>query len=737
MADATSDVAGQLSGNADEAPSPTGIGARAGDHLRRAARFWRSPPDQPSWARPALLAIAAVAALTYAWGIGGVNLEPFYGSAARSMSESWSNWFFGSVDPWGTVTVDKLPGALWVQALSLRLFGFHLWAIVLPQVIEGTLTVLVLYRVVRRVAGSGAGLVAAAVLAVSPVTVLLNRANISDSLLILLLVLAADAATRALITGRVQSLAMAGLWVGLAFQTKMLQAWLVLPALYLAYLVAAPAASLMRRFGHVALSGLVVIVVSLSYMTAVAVVPAHDRPYVDGSCDNSIFSQVFLYNGLNRFSGTELSQAGCSKPWSYQTAAFEGGLALGLNSAKVPPGGNRLLTGVFGRNDAWIAVPSAVAAAALLLRRRRRDGSPVPRTDPVRAQALLWTTWWLLTGAFFSVGHYLQPYYVAVLIPPMAALCGMGFWLAWHRRQRTVTRVVMAVVVVASSAYALWLLPLSFGVRTAVMVSLIVASATTVVVVVWSCIRGPRSSWSVPTAILVGSATLLVSSCWASGTVVATGLGPFDSPYEPSAVVYQSQIRPRLARNNWPELTGGIAKLPPSVSAEAIEGSALAGYLIMATGREFLPVGGFTGQVPDPHRGPVDPLRAPGAGRPGQCGRQTVDRQSRHALGGHPLHPLHRPGLDLCQPRHQVPAVPVRPLPGRRRRQRMRSQPTGCGWRRRGVRQRGVIPHDPVHRPPGCSVTRSVPDRKASGGQLIGSTASALRRWSGSRVSPE
>ena len=189
------------------------------------------------------MAIAAVAALSYAWGIGSVNLEPLYGSAARSMSESWSNWFFGAADPWGTVSLDKLPGAIWVQALSLRLFGFHLWAIVLPQVIEGTLTVLVLYRAVRRMAGPGAGLVAAAVLAVSPVTVLLNRANISDSLLILLLVLAADATSRALISGRVQSLMMAGVWVGLAFQTKMLQAWLVLPSLYLAYLVAAPAAS--------------------------------------------------------------------------------------------------------------------------------------------------------------------------------------------------------------------------------------------------------------------------------------------------------------------------------------------------------------------------------------------------------------------------------------------------------------------------------------------------------------
>jgi 4-amino-4-deoxy-L-arabinose transferase-like glycosyltransferase len=121
--------------------------------------------------------------------MNGASLEAFYGAAARSMSSSWHNFFFGAFDPAGTVTLDKLPGALWPQALSLRIFGFHIWALVLPQVIEGVLTVLVLYRAVRRLAGPIAGIVAAAALASSPVTVALNRGNVADSLLILLAVL--------------------------------------------------------------------------------------------------------------------------------------------------------------------------------------------------------------------------------------------------------------------------------------------------------------------------------------------------------------------------------------------------------------------------------------------------------------------------------------------------------------------------------------------------------------------
>jgi 4-amino-4-deoxy-L-arabinose transferase-like glycosyltransferase len=162
--------------------------------------------------------------------MAGASVEPFYGAAARSMSESWHDFIFGAFDPAGTVTVDKLPGALWVQALSLRILGFHIWALVLPQVAEGAATILVLYRAARRLAGPAAGLTAAAVLAVTPVTVLLGRGNVSDSLLILLLVLAADATSAALLSGSLRMLLLAGVWVGLAFQAKMVQAWLALPA---------------------------------------------------------------------------------------------------------------------------------------------------------------------------------------------------------------------------------------------------------------------------------------------------------------------------------------------------------------------------------------------------------------------------------------------------------------------------------------------------------------------------
>ncbi|HEY1828313.1 MAG TPA: glycosyltransferase family 39 protein, partial [Acidimicrobiales bacterium] len=363
--------------------------------------------------------MAALAALSYGWAMANAQLEPFYGSAARSMAENWHNFIFGAVDPWGTVSVDKLPGALWFQALSLRVFGFHVWALVLPQVVEGTLTILVLFRAVRRVAGAGAGLIAALVMASSPIVILLDHGNISDTLLILFLVLAADATMRGVLENRPRSLLLAGLWVGLAFQTKMLQAWLILPALYATYLLAAPIASRARRLWHIALSAVVVLVVSLSWMTAVSIVPAQDRPYVDGSCNNSLFDQVFLYNGLHRLAPALDRSSGCHTLTPYLVAQGRFAAKVGINTAGIAPAWDRLITGVFGHDDAWLLPATVIATIGIFLSRRRK-----PRTDPLRAVAVLWSLWLVLSFGFFSGGVYLNSYYVAELLPAIAVLCG-------------------------------------------------------------------------------------------------------------------------------------------------------------------------------------------------------------------------------------------------------------------------------------------------------------------------
>ena len=556
---------------------------------RRLLTVWRSPADQPSWARPALLAIAALAALAYGWGMPGASVEPFYGAAARSMSESWHDFIFGAFDPAGTVTVDKLPGALWLQALSLRIFGFHIWAIVLPQVVEGVLTILVLYRAVRRLAGPAAGLIAAAVLAVTPVTVLLGRGNVSDSLLILLLVLAADATTAALLSGSLRQLLLAGVWVGLAFQAKMIQAWLVLPALAAAYLLAAPAVRLRTRWAHVALAGLVTIVVSLLWMSAVSLVPAHDRPYVDGTANDSLYTQVFDYNGLGRLTGDWATTAGPPSP--VIVSAVEHGQPLTAPTRAVKPGWDRLLTGLFAADAGWL-LPAAIASAlAVFLTRRRRD-----RRDPLRAAVVLWAAWWLVLAVFFSAGTYLNSYYVAALVPAVAALCGIGLAAGGAAPWPARTRRLVAVTVLASVGYGAYLLAgTATGPAVLTVMALILAATAAGLLLMPVASKGGHV-----TAVGFAGAAMLLLPAAASVSCVARELGPFDTPFESALAVRISHTLAAAA----PRLTLAgqqlAAHAPPGTALFSTDTSGLAASNILYSGREVLPIGGYLGNVPAP-----------------------------------------------------------------------------------------------------------------------------------------
>jgi 4-amino-4-deoxy-L-arabinose transferase-like glycosyltransferase len=569
----------------ETAPAP----ASGGPGWRRFLTPWRSPADQPAWARPALLATAAVAAVAYSWGMAGASVESFYGAAARSMSESWHDFIFGAFDPAGTVTVDKLPGALWVQALSLRVFGFHIWALVLPQAVEGVLTVLVLYQAVRRLAGPAAGLTAAAVLAVMPVTVLLGRGNVSDSLLILLLVLAADAMSAALLTGSLRQLLLAGVWVALAFQAKMIQAWLVLPALAAAYLVAAPAARLRTRCAHVALAGLVTAVVSLSWMTAVSLVPSQNRPYVDGSGDDSVYTQVFDYNGLGRLTGNWASLAGPPSP--IVVAAKESGQLLTAETIGIKASWHRLLAGPFAADTGWL-LPAAVAGALGVLISRRREG----RRDPLRAAVVLWGGWWLVLAVFFSVGTFINSYYVAALVPPVAALCGTGIAACGPRPWPDRVRLIVAATVLGCAGYSAYLMS---GTASGPVVLTVAALVVAVAAVAQLLLHASGKAGHLTAVAFAGAAVLLLPVA-ASVNCVIGGLGPFDTPFESSKTAHNNQALAAAA----PAITSAAQRLelqtPPGDALFGTDTSGLAQNYILYSGKEVLPIGGFLGNVPAP-----------------------------------------------------------------------------------------------------------------------------------------
>jgi len=576
--------------------------------------------------RLALAAIAVVAGLFYAWALGQDTLEYYYGAAVRSMSMSWHDFIFGAFDPAGTITLDKLPGAFWLQALSVRAFGFHPWALVLPQVIEGIVTVLVLYRAVARLAGPAAGLIAALILAVSPATVALDRGNISDSLMILLLVLAADAVSAAIagedgrfgrLGGATGRLVLAGVWVGLAFQAKMIEAWMVLPAMGLAYLLAGPGPAA-RRAGQLVIAGVVAGLVSVSWMTAVSLVPAADRPYVDGSHDDSTFVQVFSYNGFLRFGDQTPQQllAGTLRPTTAQasSAAAPATATAPPSPATAPPtpatapptratappthatAPDRLLRGDLGRDTGWL-IPAAAAVALWGLASRRRR----PRSDPLRACFVLWGVWLVTLFAVFSAITTINAYYTAALSPPVAAIIGAGTAAAWSGERTTVARPVGLELVVAGTAgYAAWLVS-SSGARVPgwLVPAIIAVAAAAIGISVWSLLAPRAGVWA--GALAAGLVSVALVPAVASASLAASSRGAFDTPFEPAQTAQAvEQARHKVAAFNVASLQDLQEGAPYLMAAET---GVVPSLVIYDSGLEALPIGGLTGTIPSPTLG--------------------------------------------------------------------------------------------------------------------------------------
>ncbi|MGA3147910.1 MAG: glycosyltransferase family 39 protein [Acidimicrobiales bacterium] len=540
-----------------------------------------------------LLVITALSVVLTTWR-GATYLEGYYAAAVRSMSMSWHNFFFAAFDPAATVSLDKLPGAFWIQALSVRAFGVNAWAIVLPQVLEGACSILVLYRIVRRLSGPMAGLMAAFVMAVSPATVALNRGNISDTLMVLLLLLAADAVVAALTTGRQTNMVLAGLWVGLAFQAKMVEAWLVLPALGLAFMVAAPG-NWRRRLIRIGAMAAVAAVVSFSWMSAVTLTAQSTRPYVDGSHNDSLFQQVFVYNGFGR-----LDQA---SPNQLLTRAI--GIRI---PPPPPPGWNRLLTGAFGRDIGWLLPAALIALIAVLVDSRGR-----PRGDPARATAVLWGTWLLVLTVVFSVGSSINSYYTAALSPAIAGLIGAGSVLAWRRRASIWARLTVAATALVTATYAAWLLPAAGTGLPGWLEPAVLTAGTVMVGAVLVSLWPPARAALLPVSLAASVVAVVLVPSVASVSIAAERLGPFDTPFQPVAVT--------LGVRAFFTVTSATTRLLPTLEQVrrgapflmATQTSALAAPFIFVSGQEVLPIGGYTGTIPEPSLATLESMVHAGA----------------------------------------------------------------------------------------------------------------------------
>ncbi|MER5937872.1 glycosyltransferase family 39 protein [Streptomyces sp. NPDC001928] len=462
-----------------------------------------APPDKaPRWSLPALLAILILAAVLYSWNLSGSDLNSFYSAAVLSGTQSWKAWFFGSLDAGNFLTVDKPPFATMVMGLSCRIFGYGTWQMMLPMVLVALATIWIVHASVKRVWGHGAATVAALVLALTPITVAINRDNNPDTLLVFLMAGGAALALRAVHNGKLLPLVGSAVCFGLAFNTKMLQAYIALPAVFAVYLYAAKP-KLIKRVVNLLIAGVALAVSSFWWAAAVSLVPAEDRPYIGGSTDGSAWDLIMGYNGLGRILGGEGNGGGGGGGGG---GGFSGTAGLG-----------RLFNDILGGQISWLIPFAAIACVGGLVLRGR-----APRTDLTRAALLLWGGWTALHYLTFAMAEgTMHPYYTTALAPGIAALCaGGGVMLlrafradkrwAWVLPAGLGITAVWAVVLLRrASGWNTWLWPAIAVVMALAIVGLLVfrsASgmrvrllAASVAAAVVAAVAGPAAyAWSVP-----------------------------------------------------------------------------------------------------------------------------------------------------------------------------------------------------------------------------------------------
>jgi 4-amino-4-deoxy-L-arabinose transferase-like glycosyltransferase len=451
------------------------------------------------WHRLALGAVLLLAAVLNFWQLGRLGYpNSYYAAAVKSMLQSWHNFFFVSFDPGGFVSIDKPPLGFWIETASARLFGFSAFSLLLPEALAGVLSVAVLYRLVARVWGSGAGLLAALFLALTPVSVVTARNNTIDSLLVLSVLLAAWAVSRAAESGRLRWLLLCAVLVGLGFNIKMLDAYLVVPAFGLMYLLCARTGWL-TRISHLALSTLVMLGVSLSWAVVVDLTPAGARPFVGSSGDNSALNLALGYNGLQRLTGGAGTPGGGGAGGN---GLFNGG----------PAGLFRLIGTTLGGQVSWLLILAVLGLAVAVI------SVPWRRLDGRGRSLILWGTWLLVVGAFFSVAEFFHPYYTVMLAPAISALAAIGVSVLWRSYRNGERRGWLLPVVLLATAgvqayilrdyptWSRWLTPLVVGACALAALALIVAR-----------LRLRRVTWvALAAAGLALTALLAAPTTWAA-----------------------------------------------------------------------------------------------------------------------------------------------------------------------------------------------------------------------------
>ncbi|MGA9396982.1 MAG: glycosyltransferase family 39 protein [Anaerolineaceae bacterium] len=568
----------------------------------------------------------------------------YYAATVKSMLSSWHNFFYAAFEPGGSVSVDKPPLGFWLQALSAYFLGVNGFSLALPQALAGVLSIPLLFSMIKRPFGPWAGLVAALFLSITPITVVTERNNTIDGTLVLVLLLAIWALLKSIRSGKFRYLLLSMFLISIGFNIKMLQAYMILPAVYLVYLIAAPH-RWWKRLLHLAAGTILLVAISLAWIVAFDLTPVSKRPFAGSSTDNSMLELVIGHNGLERLGrirplarlqgGTNPEAPGMPPtgnrfinpalpgytrpvnpgfrepqppyPQYFQYGQRRGGTYSPQSHYTLQPtlpnqqnriGPNevgsagllRLFTQPLDDEASWLLILAllSIPLTAFMLTWRR----------PLDEKATSWMTWtvWLIPMVvYFSLTTGLwHTYYLIMLGPGIAALSGMSVWALAHlfQRNRLAGWLAILILVVTCLVYEMAIINKTLS----------------------------PSGWLIELAILLALTGLILAACRPVGVrnlavyflVLSLTLAPFawsfasvvnsttDSNLPHSGPVRNINRPANTQKDTLNVFQNAVLEItlantaPGSYLLVGLNANQTAPY-ILATGRPVLTLGGFTG----------------------------------------------------------------------------------------------------------------------------------------------
>ncbi|MBW9171549.1 glycosyltransferase family 39 protein [Clostridium estertheticum] len=494
----------------------------------------------------------------------------YYAAGVKSMTMSLKNFFFVSFDPASFVTIDKPPLGFWLQAISAKIFGYSGWSIVLPQALAGVISVFVIYKIVKRSFGRAAGLLSALFLATTPIFVAVSRNNTCDNLLVLTLLIACWFISIAAEKGKFKYLLISLAIVGVGFNIKMLQAYMVVPAIYLVYLLSS-AISLKKRIIHLICGTLVLLVVSFSWAIVVDLIPASNRPYVGSSTNNSELELIIGHNGLERLGigssttmggGKSKTQVKITQGSKTSTTASninaQGGMQggtppTGTRPSRMPSGGKMPTGGKFGGGNSsmggsavssvtrlfvttgmsdqiiWLFPIAVLGFLAAILKEKFKPAFNNKR----KLDLLLWSMWLIPEFIYFSFTTGLfHPYYLTMLAAPIAALAGIGIVSMWELLAECGWKSwILPVTLIVDGALQLFVLSYFYSTSSITKILMIALSilcfASSIILIILNLKKNNNLKLS---KILVGTALiglLITPTVWSATTLFGAESGTF------------------------------------------------------------------------------------------------------------------------------------------------------------------------------------------------------------------